>query len=107
MRLLLAAVLIAAALSAQPASRGHEEHETKGPPGKATVMTGCLTQDQSGSFVLTQSDSGVRYTVTGPTALAKQMNQKVKLTGVMHYDTAGHDILEVSGIERVAATCSK
>ena len=38
--------------------------------------------------------------------LAKSEALRVKLTGMIMYDTTGHDILEVSRIEHVSDTCT-
>ncbi len=103
----MAVLVTAAGVWAQPGSRGHEYHESKGPAGKSAVLTGCLGQDETANYILTEANTGVRYTVTGPFSLNKHTNREVKLTGVIHYDTSGHDILEVDGIQDVAQACSK
>jgi len=101
-------LLLAACMAmAQPDSRGHEQHETEGPLGRNTVVIGCLNKDETSNYVLTNNKTGVKTTVTGPSALEKQAgNHKVKLTGTIIYDTTGHDILEVSGIEHISDTCA-
>src|SRR5262245_39798293 len=107
MKLILATAVTLATLGAQPNSRGHETHQSVGPPGETTVMTGCFGQDHTGNFVITEAGTGVLFTVTGPASLQKHDKRQVRLTGIMHYDTSGHDILEVNGIHDVAASCSE
>ncbi|MGH9324193.1 MAG: hypothetical protein ACRD21_05705 [Vicinamibacteria bacterium] len=97
-------VCIAAALIAIPALAQEQ------PPAQAEkVLTGCLNAaDQQGQFVLTVKEGGSKgekVTVVGAADLEKHAkNHTVKLTGTMAKE-GGKDVLKVSKIEHVEATC--
>jgi len=102
--MLLLVALVTSTLAAQ--QEGDANREAKG-GAKATTMTGCLSKDSSGNFVLTDESTGVKTTVTGPADLEKHSaNHKVKLTGSTKADTAGKSMFEVTKIQHVSETCS-
>ncbi len=97
-------VLIALALMMVPAIA----QENQPAQGEKTV-TGCLNPgDQQGQFVLTVKEGGKKgdkLAVTGAADLEKHAkNHTVKLTGKMAKE-GGKDVLKVTKIEHVEATC--
>jgi hypothetical protein len=71
-----------------------------------TTMTGCLSKDASGSYILADETSGVKTTVTGPSDLEKHSaNHKVTLTGATKTDANGKSVFEVTKIQHVSASC--
>ena len=72
----------------------------------ATTLTGCLSKDASGSFVITDS-SGLKTTVSGTADLEKHANnRKLSLTGTAKTDASGKPILEVSKLTHISDTCT-
>jgi hypothetical protein len=75
-------------------------------PKSETAMTGCLTKGSAGTYTLTDEKTGVKITVTGPADLEKHSaNHKVTLTGAAKTDASGNQVLEVSKIQHVSASC--
>ena len=73
---------------------------------KESTMTGCLNKDTAGNYTLTDENTGVKTTVTGPTDLEKHSsNHKVTLTGATKADSRGNPVFEVSKIQHVSASC--
>ena len=53
-------------------------------------MTGCLSKDASGNFVLADEATGAKTVVTGVSSLEKHSaNHKVTLTGTQKMDSSG------------------
>jgi hypothetical protein len=74
--------------------------------GKTASITGCLTKEASGSFVLTDEATGTKTMVTGASDLHKHAsNHKVTLTGKMSTDSSGKPVFEASKIQQVSTTC--
>jgi hypothetical protein len=71
-----------------------------------TTMTGCLTKGSAGNYTLTDEQTGVKTTVTGPAELEKHStNHKVTLTGTAKTDSNGNQVFEVSKIQHVSPSC--
>lgn len=72
----------------------------------ATTMTGCLTKDATGAYVLTDEASGTKTTVTGVSDLEKySSNHKVTLTGTSKMDANGKQVFEATKAHSVSTTC--
>jgi len=72
----------------------------------ATTLTGCLTKDTGGTYLLTDA-SGLKTTVSGGADLEKHSsNHKVTLTGTAKTDASGKAIFEVTKLTHVSDTCS-
>lgn len=76
-------------------------------PKSETAITGCLNKGSgAGNYTLTDEKTGVKTTVTGPADLEKHSaNHKVTLTGTAKTDANGNQVLEVSKIQHVSASC--
>jgi hypothetical protein len=73
---------------------------------KNMSMTGCLSKDASGAFVITDETSGAKTTVTGVSDLEKHSaNHKVTLTGKMSADSSGRPVFEATRLQHVSDTC--
>ena len=73
---------------------------------KATTMTGCLSKDATGAYLLTDETSGAKTTVTGAADLEKySSNHKVTLTGTSKMDANGKPIFEATKLQNVSSTC--
>jgi len=74
--------------------------------GNATTVTGCLSKDASGAYVLTDETSGAKMTVTGASDLEKySANHKVTLTGTAKTDASGKQVFEATKARSVSSTC--
>jgi hypothetical protein len=71
------------------------------------TMTGCLSKDASGGFLLADEKTGTKMPVTGTADLEKHAaNHKVTLTGMAKTDTSsGKSVFQVTKIQHVAAEC--
>jgi hypothetical protein len=103
--LLVAAGMLLSALStglfAQDADSGKQHDKAA-----ATTMTGCLSKDASGNFVLTDETTGTKTVVTGVSSLEKHSaNHKVTLTGASKMDASGKPVFEATKLQHVATTC--
>src|SRR5207237_10213495 len=98
----IAAGLLLSAFSmgmyAQDAEQGKEKSQAS-----MTTMTGCLTKDASGSYMLTDETTGTKTKVSGVSDLEKHSaNHKVTLTGSSKADAAGKQVLDATKREHVA-----
>jgi len=103
--LLIAAGMLLSALStslyAQDADAGKQREKAA-----ATTMTGCLTKDASGNFVLTDEATGTKTMVAGVSSLEKHSaNHKVTLTGASKMDANGKPVFEATKLQHVSDSC--
>ncbi|HJZ95759.1 MAG TPA: hypothetical protein VKE70_04590 [Candidatus Solibacter sp.] len=86
----------------QPDSQAGDKQKSA---GTASTITGCLSKDASGSYVLTDENSGAKTTVTGVSDLEKHAaNHKVTLTG-MSKESGGQQVFEATKLRHVSDTC--
>jgi hypothetical protein len=72
----------------------------------STTLTGCLSKDATGAYVLTDETSGAKTTVTGVSDLEKySSNHKVTLTGTAKMDANGKQVFEATKAHSVSTTC--
>ena len=105
---LLAAGLLLSGLSAGVFAQSKEDDQKQQADRQKTesTMTGCLTKDASGAFVLTDEKTGAKSMVTGAADLEKHAaNHKVTLIGTPKTDSSGKQVFEVSKIEHVSPDC--
>jgi hypothetical protein len=102
--LLIAAGLLLSAFSTRLLAQagGQPEQSAK----TESSMTGCLSKDSNGAYVLTDS-TGNKIAISGTTPdLEKHAaNHTVTLTGKMGADASGKPTMEVSKLKHVSDTC--
>jgi hypothetical protein len=105
--LLIAAGLLLSlspSLFAQAAEAPQQDKEKS--TGPATTMTGCLTKDASGNFMLTDESTGTKTVVTGVSDLEKySANHKVTLTGTSATDASGKQVFQATKLKHDSNTC--
>lgn len=106
MRLLTAGVLLSGLSAIMFAQEAQDPKNQRDRLKDETAITGCLTKDASGSYMIADEKSGVKTTVTGSADLEKHSaNHTVTLTGVTKNDASGKPVFEVSKVTHVANTC--
>jgi len=75
--------------------------------GTPTSITGCLSKDASGGYVLTDENSGAKIMVTGGVSdLEKHSaNHKVTLTGTASADSSGQQVFQATKLQHVSDSC--
>jgi hypothetical protein len=105
--LLLAAGLMLAlstGLFAQSDSSAGQQGKEKS--AGATTLTGCLTKDASGNYMLTDETTGTQTIVTGASDLEKHAaNHTVTLTGTSTTDASGKQVFQATKIQPVSNSC--
>ena len=66
-----------------------------------TTLSGQLSKNEAGSYVLVEQDSGDEVLLEGPETLEEHLGAKVKVTGRWDKNDAGQDIFKVSAVERL------
>lgn len=99
-RLIVCCVLVIALVALPLALSAQEEEES---------VTGCFNkaEDREGYYVLTDKTSGEETVVTGLDALEPHStNHEVTVTGMMMTEDDGDEVLQATGIEHIAGTCT-
>jgi hypothetical protein len=92
------------ALFGQAAAAQQPEKEKS--TGASASITGCLSKDASGSYILTDENTGTKVTVAGVSDLEKHSaNHKVTLTGTASTDAGGQQVFQVTKLQHVSDTC--
>jgi hypothetical protein len=92
------------AQAADPTPQQPDKEKSAG--GAASTMTGCLTKDASGNYMLTDEATGTKTMVTGVSDLEKHSgNHKVTLTGTSGTDASGKQIFQATKLHHVSNTC--
>jgi hypothetical protein len=75
--------------------------------GTPTSITGCLSKDASGAYVLTDENTGAKIMVTGGSSdLEKHSaNHKVTLTGTASADSSGQQVFQATKLQHVSDSC--
>jgi hypothetical protein len=98
---LAAALIFTAGVYAQDADNAQKDKDQKG-----TTITGCLSKDASGQYVLTDETTGAQTPVTGVSDLEKHSaNHKVTLTGAGKMDANGKQVFEATKLNHVSDQC--
>jgi hypothetical protein len=101
---LLSIGLLLAGLTSVSFAQAQPQKDADRQQNESTV-TGCLTKDASGGYVLADEKTGAKIGVTGPADLEKHAaNHKVTLTGTKS-DAGGTPMFTVTKIKHVAAEC--
>ena len=96
---------LATGVFAQQADAPSGAQDKQKSAGAATTMTGCLSKDATGSYVLTDENTGAKTTVTGVSDLEKHSaNHKVTLTGSSR-ENGGQQVFEATKLHHVSDTC--
>jgi hypothetical protein len=104
-------LLIAAGLLVAISPSLFAQSDAQGQPGQksagaSTSITGCLTKDQAGNFVLIDDTTGTQTVVTGPSDLEKHaVNHTVTLNGTATTDSSGKQVFQATKLQHVSNTC--
>ena len=71
---------------------------TQGTTGQQTTLTGQLSKNDMGGYVLVEEQSGDTITLQGPEDLADHVGTKVSVTGKWATDADGNQYFEVSTV---------
>src|SRR5262245_16561184 len=96
-------LLLSAGLLAQDDDKDKDKSSSRDRV-KTETMTGCLTKDATGSFILTDS-SGTKTTVAGSGLEKHSANHTVTLTGSAKTD-GGKSVFEVTKVQHVSESCN-
>lgn len=70
------------------------------------TLTGCLSKsDTNGEYVISDQNSGQKYTFAGPARLDNYINHTVQLTGTMDNDQNGQKQFKPQSIKTVSNSC--
>jgi hypothetical protein len=103
-------LLLAAGLMLTLSTGLYAQSDSSGQQGKeksagTTTMTGCLTKDAAGNYILTDETTGTQTTVTGSDLEKHAANHTVTLTGTSATDANGKQVFQATKLQHVSNTC--
>jgi hypothetical protein len=88
------------------APQAQDDKNQRDRAANGSAITGCLSKDTSGGYVIADEKTGAKTTVMGSTDLEKHSaNHKVTLTGAAKSDPSGKQVFEVSKVTHVSDSC--
>ncbi len=84
-----------------------QQPPSNNPNAQTQTITGCLTKSTTNSneYVLSEQNTGQKYTFAGPSRLDNYVNHTVQMTGTMMNNQNGEKQFQPQSVKTVSNSC--